>query len=144
MPVPHTQATLDRTNMATVLLADNTWATNGLPSQEKSRTLRHHHITERLKVIFAFVTLTHTARALKGPLQYSSPVSTTHPTSPKLPTSCYAYKPPLVSEPTLAQHTALPPQEPTKKTIPTICLPKHTRGSRTWKTNLRIWRRIRT
>jgi hypothetical protein len=34
-PVPHTHAALDRTDLATYLLADSTWATNGLPSQTK-------------------------------------------------------------------------------------------------------------
>jgi hypothetical protein len=56
-PVPHTQAALDRTDLATDLLADNIWAIGGLPSQKKSRPLRHLHITERHKIIFTFVTL---------------------------------------------------------------------------------------
>jgi hypothetical protein len=37
-PIPHTQAALDRTDLATDLLADDTWATIGLPSLEGKTT----------------------------------------------------------------------------------------------------------
>jgi hypothetical protein len=33
--VPHTQAALNRIDLATDLVADSTWTTNGLPSRKK-------------------------------------------------------------------------------------------------------------
>jgi hypothetical protein len=45
-PDPHTQAPLNRTDLATDLVADNFWiTTNGIPSRKKARPTRHHHIT---------------------------------------------------------------------------------------------------
>jgi hypothetical protein len=45
-PVQHTQASLNRTDLATDLVADNTWtSTSGIISQKTTPT-RHHHITE--------------------------------------------------------------------------------------------------
>jgi hypothetical protein len=74
-PVPHTQAALDRTDTATGLLADNTWATNGLPSHYTARPLRHYHITERHKIIFAYVTLNaHGPSLIGGSAKLVTPV----------------------------------------------------------------------
>jgi hypothetical protein len=65
-PVPHTQAALNRTNHATKLVADNTWASNGLPSQKKTISSRHYHITERHKIVFASVSLNVHGSSLLG------------------------------------------------------------------------------
>jgi hypothetical protein len=56
-PVPHKQAAINRTDLATELLTDSTWTSSGLPSQHKARPTRHHHIMERHKIIFVSVSL---------------------------------------------------------------------------------------
>jgi hypothetical protein len=66
-PIPHTQALIIRTDLATGLIAATTWSSSGLPLPKKSRPTRHCHITERLNIIFASVALyTHGASLLGG------------------------------------------------------------------------------
>jgi hypothetical protein len=37
-PIPHTRAAFNRADLATILVADATWASNGLPSHKKTKT----------------------------------------------------------------------------------------------------------
>jgi hypothetical protein len=74
--VPHTYAALNRTDLATYLEVDATWASNGLSSQKKDIPTRHHHIIERYKIIFASVT----AQALSGARPNSQLPLTARPT----------------------------------------------------------------
>jgi hypothetical protein len=55
-PVLHNQAVLNCRDLASELITESTWGTNGLPSQIKTRPTRHHHITERHKLVFSSVT----------------------------------------------------------------------------------------
>jgi hypothetical protein len=56
-PIPHTHGAINRTDLATGLVAAATWSSNGLPLPKKSRPTRHHHIPERHKIIFVSVAL---------------------------------------------------------------------------------------
>jgi hypothetical protein len=64
---PHTKATLNRTSLATELVAHSTKISSGLPSQKKiARPSTHHHITKRHKIILAPVSMNAHGSSLLG------------------------------------------------------------------------------
>jgi hypothetical protein len=74
-PVMCTQAALYRTDMATDLVADNTWTTIDIPSQKKARSMRNHHIKERHNIMFASVSLNaHGSSLMRGSAKLTTPM----------------------------------------------------------------------
>jgi hypothetical protein len=65
-PVPHTQAALNRTEMATGLVADSTWTTNGLPSRENANQRVTTTSWSVSKIILASVSLNAHVSSLIG------------------------------------------------------------------------------
>jgi hypothetical protein len=51
-PVPHTQVALNRAGLATELVADNTWASNGLPPQ-KEQDFRDTTTSRNVTIIYS-------------------------------------------------------------------------------------------
>jgi hypothetical protein len=76
-PILHTQAALNRTDLATGLVEAATWTSSGFPLPKiKSRTARHQHITERHKIIFTMVALyAHGVSLIGGSAKITPPVN---------------------------------------------------------------------
>jgi hypothetical protein len=74
--IPHTSVVVNRTDLAIDEVADTiTWATSGLSLKMKSRPIRHRHITERHKIIFASVILNaHCSSIIGGSAKIFIPV----------------------------------------------------------------------